>query len=188
MRATDLAALVALCAACSTSADLGGVWRATAPPQSADNPLLYQAPGDPVGVELVLGQYGADVAGVMRWYHRGPLGDFDHARLAGVPDNECECVHLQQGKADTASGALSFVLQGCLPGSAPNTAVRVRGGMKLGEDGRLDGTLTVDQPGSPLNGKQVALVFERRATRLEATDLQCEQPVDASHGNTLSGL
>lgn len=173
--------------ACSSSADLGGVWRATAP-ASGDNQLLVQSPDDPVGVELVLGQYGVDVAGLVRFYHRGPLGAFDHARLAAAPDRECECVHLQQGKANPDTGALSFVLQGCLPGSATEAVVRVRGGLQLGGDGRLTGILAVAQPDSPLDGKTVALVFDRQTAQVDLVDLQCDTPVDASHGNTSSGL
>jgi hypothetical protein len=150
--------------------------------------LLFQGPDDPVGVELVLGQYGADVAGLVRFYHRGPLGAFDHARRATTPDRECECVHLQQGKANPNTGALSFVLQGCLPGSATEAVLRVRGGLQLGADGRLTGALTVDQPGSTLDKQQVELEFDRHAARVDVADLQCETPVDASDGNTRSGL
>jgi hypothetical protein len=54
--------------ACTTANELGGIWRGQ--PDQASVPLLYDVsdPKRDLGVELVLGHYGPDVTGLLRFY------------------------------------------------------------------------------------------------------------------------
>lgn len=176
--------------ACTSANDVGGIWRAEAPLHSSGNDVVFQGETDPVGVELVVGEYGPDVTGVIHFYHAGPTGPFDRARSALAPDFECACDYLHGGRIDAGTGALTFSLTGCAPGLNQKGVVRLRGRLALQADQRLAGTLQVDDPGSPQNGASVDLVFDRAhlPADIEATDLQCIQPADMARGNTNSGL
>ncbi len=185
-------ALVAICLglpACTTSSDTGGVWRAQAPLQGESNAILFEPGGNPVGVELVIGDFGPDVSGLVRYYHAGPTGPFDQQRRAAAPDFECACAYLHDGRVDSASGLMTFTLEACAPGVQSHGKVRLRGRFVIQPDGRLVGKLQVDAPGSPADGSAVALEFDhaRPAGDVEARDLQCAQPADAEHGNVDSG-
>lgn len=182
-------------AACSSSGDSGGVWRAQARLPSEGNAILFQTPADPatadpVGVELVLGEFGPDVAGVVRYYHAGPTGPFDLARQEAQPNFECNCAYLHGGKLDTHTGLLTFTLQACVPGLSPRAPVHLRGRFSVQPDGRLSGTLQVDDPTSPAKGQLVALAFDRTGHPgdLASQDLQCATPADEHSGNVASGL
>lgn len=167
---------------CATSTELGGIWRGTAP---AESPLLQASLGQapPVGVELVLGQYGSEVAGLIRFWRSG---EFLLRRNADLPDEECGCAYLRDGRVDTRTSKATFRLEGCLPALTKGQTVRVRGQVAL-QDGQLEATLTVDQPGSPLHGQQTELRLDRHAAPgdTEPADLRCVPP---PAGNTASGL
>ncbi len=173
---------MALLAACTSSGSMGGVWRGTSDPQSPGNPLLFGDEGAPLSVELAIGEFGPDLAGLVRFY-RDPT--FVSSRDADPPDAECACSLLHSGRVATSHAA--FTLQGCLPGGSPGAPLRLRATLDEIDTG-LRLALTVDDAGSPLNGKSTSLVLNRHALANEITseDLAC--PVGPAGGNTASGL
>lgn len=188
-RACLLFCVVLPAVACTSATDVGGIWRAEAPLHGTGNNVIFQGEEDPVGVELVVGEYGPDVTGVVHFYHAGPTGPFDRARSALAPDFECACEYLHGGRIDAKTGVLTFTLIGCAPGLEAAGRVRLRGRLTLQADQRLAGTLQVDDPGSAHNGASVQLVFDRARLpgEIEASDLECIQPADAAKGNVYSG-
>ena len=182
-----LCALAALLAACSSSADVGGTWQGVAPARGTGNDLIFGANDQQVGVRLVIGEYGPDLAGVLHFYTSSA---FDRARSADSPDFECACEYLHGGRIDAVSGRISLTLLGCTPGSASQRAQRMRGSFSLNAKGRLIGTLRVDDTTSPNNGQTVDLQFDRLtpSSEVDPADLVCRQPTDAATGNVFSGL
>jgi hypothetical protein len=182
-RGWALTVVAVVAPACSSAADLGGVWRG----DTAPSPLLHGPDQKTLGVELVIGQYGPDLAGVLRFYRSA---SFERARDAAAPDRECACLYLHAGHVDEASDKLSFTTKGCLPGTSPNAPVRVRGQFHLGQKGLLDGSLKVDEPASQLHGRQIDLSLKRTASQAdtEAAELACVQPSTSAGGNVHSGL
>jgi len=174
-------AAVAL-AACTSSGSMGGVWRGTGEALGPANSLLYGEAGAPLSIELVLGEFGPDLAGLLRFY-RDPT--YVLARDAATPDDECACSLVHNGRA--VAGHAAFTLLGCLPGGAPKVASRVRAALDEVETG-LKLTLTVDDASSPLDGRSTTLVLNRYGLASEITgeDLAC--PVGPAGGNTASGL
>ena len=175
--------------ACATGPDVDGVWHAVTPTDGGNNALLYPAgqPTAPLGVELVLGAYGPDLAGLMRYYRSA---QFDLARSPLPPRKECECAFLHQAKVD-ATGRVTFVLDACVPGTSPDAPLALRGELTLRDDGRLVGTVSVDDPSQPtLASKSVQLAFVRVATAgtSDPAILDCQHPVDVPGANTTSGL
>jgi len=92
-----------------------------------------------LGVELVLGAYGPDLAGLMRYYRSA---QFDLARSPLPPRKECECAFLHQAKVD-ATGRVTFVLDACVPGTSPDAPLALRGELTLRDDGRLVGIVSI---------------------------------------------
>jgi hypothetical protein len=177
------ACLCALVCACTTSPDVGGVWHVEAPV----NKLFFgTAKEKPLGVELVMGTYGPDIAGLVRYYRSGL---FDQALSPLPPYNACECAFLHQAKVD-ATGRVTFELNACVPGTSPNAPLALRGELTLADDGRLLGTLTVDDPSQPDIVDSVPLTFVRVATTAESDGaiLDCQHPATLADGNTASGL
>lgn len=174
-------AAVAL-AACTSSGSMGGVWRGTSEPQGTANPLLYGEDGTPLSVELVLGEFGPDLAGLLRFY-RDPT--YVSSRDAAAPDAECACALVHNGRVVASHAA--FTLAGCLPGGAAKVATRVRATLDETETG-LKLSLTVDDATSPLDGRSTSLVLNRYGLASEITgeDLACA--VGPAGGNTASGL
>ncbi len=186
-------ALVAACvSACTTGPDVDGVWHADAPawqPTQGTNTLLFgaTAPKVSLGVELVIGSYGPDIAGLMRFYRST---QFDLALSPLPPHNDCECAFLHQAKVD-ATGRVTFVLDGCVPGTSQQAQLALRGELDLLTDGRLVGTVTVDDPSQPtLAARSVQLAFVRVATTASSDPaiLDCQNPATLADGNTASGL
>jgi len=173
---------------CTTSNNTGGVWRAQAPLQGETNAILFEPGGQPVGIELVLGEFGPDLSGLVRYYRAGPTGPFDQPRRAAAPDFECACAYLHDGRIDS-TGLVTFTLQACAPGVQAKGKIRLRGRFMIQADGRLVGKLQVDSPGSSADGSSVDLAFERALPSgdVDPRDLQCAQPLDAEHGNVDSG-
>lgn len=173
--------------ACSSSSDVGGVWQGTSPARGIGNQVVYASDGQALGLKLVIGQYGPDLAGILRFYTSAA---FDRERSADSPDFECACAYLHGGRMDPVSGKVTFVLQGCMPGSASQQKQRVRGVFSLQTGGHLGGTLRIDDPASALSGQSVDLQFDRLAQSgdIDPSDLVCSQPVDAAHGNPFNGL
>lgn len=181
-----LACALATILGCSTSREVDGLWRAQLEPHGADNALIFGLEGAALGLELVVGQYGPDLSGLVRYY---TSPDFERARVAEAPDNQCECGWLHQGRIDPVTNKVSFTLKSCVPGSSPQAVLRLRGQFELGTDERLAGTLRVDDPTSPLNGTAVQVTFDRIGApgETDASQLVCRQPADAANGNVFSG-
>ena len=181
-------ALVLALGACAGSSSLDGIWRAQAPAGQAT--LISPNVDNPTGVELTIGIYGPDLAGLLRYYRAGSTGPLDRARSALSPNFECACNYMHDGRADLTVNTATFVLHGCLPGAVPKGNVQTRGRIALGADGRLQLTLVVDQPGSALDGQSQVLVFERtgQAADVDPSQLDCPLPSDPSQGNINSGL
>jgi len=179
-------ATATLVVACSGSTDVSGTWQGVSAARGGDNDLIYGPDGQGVGLRLILGEYGPDLAGVLQFY---TSANFDRSRSATSPDFECACNYLHGGRIDAVSARISFTLLGCTPGSATGKAQRLRGSFVLTQQGRLDGTLRVDDPTSLLNGKSVAVQLDRLAqsSEVEPSDLVCRQPPDAANGNIFSG-
>ena len=184
-RLTMLAALaVGLCTACESDNQLGGVWRQIAP--ATGDLVISPAEGfSAVGVELVLGHYGPDVAGVIRFYRRD---NFESSRDPYAPARQCACTYLRQGRWSGASDRLTFSLKGCLPGEASQQSLYTLGDFLLVDDPQVNlaGTLTVEEPNSPLYGRQQSWQFER-VSSVSASDLTCPTIEDSERGNTANG-
>ena len=169
-------------AGCAADTEFGGIWRGVTPAQGPANDLLYGPGGEPMALELVLGEYGPDLAGLLRFYRQG---SFVRARDAGPPDAECACALLYSGRSD--SGVAAFALRGCLPGAAGKVSVRTRAQLKRDDLGVRQLKLVVDEPTSPHHAKAVvvALVPQASASEVSDTDLLC--PMGPAAGNTASG-
>ncbi len=179
-----LAALAScLIVGCADGNDLGGIWHAVVPPGDV---LIHddQAVPASIGVELVIGHYGPDIAGVLRYYRSD---DFIVPREPTQPWLECLCNYLHQGRYSGA--VMTFTTRGCVPGSATEADLPLRGRFEFDAEGGLGGTLSVNQPDSPLYGTMETLHFERTSTAgaIFDSDLTCERPA-ADEGNPYNGL
>ena len=177
--------------ACTTGPDVDGVWHAEAPayaPTSELNSLVFGAPAaTPLGIELVLGAYGPDAAGLVRYYRSG---QFDLPRVPVRTRKECECAFLHQAKVDT-SGRVTFELEACVPGTSWDAPLTLRGTLNLQANGNLEGAIAVDDPAAPQHtGKTVQLKFVRFGTTAASKPevLDCQDPSALADGNTASGL
>ena len=178
-----LACLCALVCACTTSPDVSGVWHVEAP---VNKLILDEVAGKALGLELVIGEYGPDLAGLLRYYRSG---QFDQPRSPVPPHNLCECAFLHAAKVDSA-GNVTFELDACVPGKSPKAPLALSGVFTLQVDGRLKGTLTADDPSQPTIVDAVQLTFVRVATTAESDPaiLDCQHPATLADGNTASGL
>ncbi len=173
---------IALLPACESTNLLGGVWRATEAPTGD---TLVGPDQDMPGVELVLGHYGPNVSGLVRFYRSD---DYAVPREAAAPRRECACAFVHKGRWSSATERFSFVLRGCMPGEAVADQVYVRGDFALSADSPslLEGTLEVEDPASSLYGRRQRWSFERFDS-VSTSDLSCEPVTDADAGNTASG-
>ncbi len=188
VRATSwVLVLAAAClSACATGPDVDGVWHAEAPAVGANNGLLFSKmqPKTPLGVELVVGSYGPDVAGLMRYYRTGL---FDLARSPLPQRAECECAFLHSAKVDS-TGRVTFLLNACVPGTSEAAPLALRGELNLLDDGRLVGTVTVDAPDQPNATVQLSFVRVATTATSDPVILDCQHPATLADGNTASGL
>lgn len=170
---------------CPSGNELGGTWRPVLPTSGAlvHHPITGDAS---LGIELVLGHYGPDVAGVMRFYRST---DYDLTRDWTPPDFECACLYLHKGRYGATSSSFEFVTNGCLPGIATQESVFVRGTFKLDQETRLVGQLRIDDPASTHDGLIEELIFTRTASAGSTltSDFTCGHTDDADAGNTHSG-
>lgn len=170
-------------AGCAADSEFGGIWRGTALAKGPANQLLYDDSGEPIALELVLGEYGPDLSGLLRFYRQG---SYVRARDAAPPDAECACALIYGGRAD--SGKAAFSMRGCLPGSSTRQALRTRATLARDATGQLTLQLQVDDATSPLNGQStaIALVAYANASEISSPDLAC--PPGPAAGNPASGL
>lgn len=174
--------LLALTCGCAADTEFGGIWRGTAPAQGPANDLLYGPGGEPLALELVLGEYGPDLAGLLRFYRQG---SYVRARDANPPDAECACALLYGGRSD--NGVAAFSLRGCLPGAATQVAVRTRATLSRDDLGVLQLKLVVDEPTSPHHAKAVVVALLPQASASEVSDADLLCPLGPSAGNPASG-
>ncbi|MBM4344247.1 MAG: hypothetical protein FJ100_12835 [Deltaproteobacteria bacterium] len=169
--------------ACAGEADLGGTWRGLAQLGPEGGDLVHGSEGGPVALELVIGEYGPDVAGLLRFFR----GDsWLRARSAEAPDRECGCSLLHGGRVDASTAQAAFTLQGCLPGAADRARVRARGSLRRTTSGAVL-VITVDEPGSPLHKRSSTIALEQTGGPgdIALADLAC--PTALPTGNTASG-
>lgn len=171
-------ALALLASACTTSTELGGVWRTDA---LAQGPLVGSAAA-PLAVEIVMGHYGPDVSGLLRFYADDT---FEQPKDATAPHFDCGCVFLHKGRWSEPGARLSFQTRGCLPGSSEQVPVLAETTLFLDGD-ELHGTMTVVDPASPLLGSSQTLRVTRFAA-FEDGDLRCEAYADPGAGNGANG-
>jgi len=172
-----LAALACLASACTANTDVEGVWRA----KPKANSLVYNVSGEPIGIEIVIGEYGPDVTGVVHFYR---TQTFDSKQSALSPLNQCACAYLHDGGIDLSAKTLHFRLRGCVPGAATHAELPIYGELTLDTDANLTGTLTVETAG----GLVLPLTFSRKDSvgQIEPADLVCARPTE-SEGNSFSG-
>ncbi len=174
--------LLCLCSGCAADTDFGGIWHGIAPTQGPANDLLYGPNGEPLALELVLGEYGPDLAGLLRFYKQG---SFVRARDANPPDSECACSLLYGGRS--AGGVAAFALRGCLPGAATKVEVRTRATLSRDDLGVLQLKLVVDEPTSAHHAKAVVVTLLPQASASEVSDADLLCPVGPTAGNPASG-
>ena len=173
---------LAIAASCSSGGELGGIWRGMAPIGS--DSLVRGNDGTAIAVEVIIGEFGPDIAGVIRFFRAQA---FLRARNADAPDRECACVYLHSGKVDTAAAHAWFSIEGCLPGGSTRQPLLVRGELVRTPMG-AQLKLKVNHPGSPLNQRETNIDLEQfgGAGDIADADLQCPLPLPT--GNTSSGL
>lgn len=151
-----------------------------------------KAGGGPIGVELVIGQYGPDIAGVLRFFPNPTPGQapfYDEPVAYGPPDFGCQCVYLHAGSFDSGAGTLSFATAGCKPGEPPGSIFRMRATGQVGSKGELTLTFTSQEPDDATPPvKDVVFARKGEASDLTSQLLQCPHPADAKQGNTANGL
>lgn len=181
-----VAALAWACSLCACDSDnrLGGVWRARLPAQGDRVVSPMEGFGAP-GVELVVGHYGPDVAGLMRFYRST---NFEAVRDPQSPSFQCACSYLHQGRWSSGSQRLSFVLKGCLPGAGSQTDTYTLGQFQWRDDAvpLLEGTLRVEDPDSSMYGAVQQWTMER-VDSVSAPDLDCQTIEDGQIGNIHNG-
>ncbi len=180
-----LALLAGALIGCTTGNDLGGAWRITE--ASGDKVIYDDQTGDAtVGIELLLGHYGPDIAGLVRFYRTDA---FQFKRNPLKPDNQCACTFMRNGNASADTYRIEFDLDGCLPGIAVQSTLLVRGSFTLDADEQLDGSLRVLQTGSPMHDRSQKMTFARikAAGAIDSNELICETP-DQDAGNFFNGL
>jgi len=115
---------------CLETKVLDGVWD-TERAVDFDPTIVGDALPPSVFVRLVLGHYGPDVAGTLRFYEDGTMKD------EWAP---CPCRYVLKGDFD--EGLLSFEVRGCAPDASVD---EIRGAFTIDESGELlEGTFTVD--------------------------------------------
>lgn len=186
LRNSLLFAAIAL-AGCTTGNDLGGVWRADGEQISGDKLLFNDNAGQTeVGLELLIGHYGPDLAGLVRFY-RTPT--FQFPRSAIKPDNDCACTFMHNGRVSADNTAMEFDLRGCVPGAATRSQLLIRAELELDAAGQLEGRLKVLDDDKEWSGKSQRFLFTRTVPQgaVDSRDLICETP-DQDVGNIYNGL
>ena len=168
---------------CAASGDFGGVWRGVAPKKSADNLLVFGDNGAPLAVELVLGEYGNELAGLVRFFRDD---SFLRTRSQDSPDLQCACVLVRDGHSDAALGKAALTLIGCLPGGSPKAVVRALASLTTTVDG-VQLKLAIADTNSRWHGASMDMVLTRVGGSGDITgpDLAC--PAGTATGNPASG-
>lgn len=187
-RLIALALLWSLGPGCSAGNDLGGAWRVEKDAPLVGDKLVYDDTSDQraVGIELLIGHYGTDIAGLLKFYDNE---DFLSPRSATNPKGQCACTFIHNGRANAEHTHVEFDLKGCLPGSATAAQMLIRGELNLSADGRLEGRIKVVGDDPLWAGKTQQFTFLRTASvgAVDDTDLICETP-DQDEGNIYNGL
>lgn len=179
--------LIALVGGCATGDDLGGTWRAVAGEAIGDKLVFDEVTGEAdVGIELLVGHYGPDMTGLVKFYR---TSKFQFPRTATNPDNECACTFIHAGKVSADSTQLEFDLRGCIPGAASHSQLLVRAELELDTEGVLEGHFRILDKNPEWTAKTQTFTFERVAAAgvFSSSDLICETP-DQDDGNIYNGL
>lgn len=179
--------LACLTLACATGNDLGGTWRVTEGPLLGDKLVFDEKSGEPdVGIELMIGHYGPDLTGLVRFYR---TSKFQFPRKAFKPDSDCACTFMHNGQVSADNTKMEFDLKGCIPGAATRSQLLVRAELELDADAQLDGRWRVLDDKKEWSGKSQKFTFVRTgaAGAVDSRDLICETP-DQDAGNIYNGL
>lgn len=157
-RAAPLLILLTVAAsACSDSHLVTGVYRSEQPVVLEDVPGFG---GDGLYVELVLGQFGPDVTGLVRFFRDGNF-------LFAAPGG-CDCRFVQDGRYD--HGEVLFSFRGPVP--CDETAPLVGGRLQPDDTGdALGGRFGLELEGEPI----LAFVREVPAQELTDSHKHCEE-------------
>jgi hypothetical protein len=178
--------LAGLSIGCTAGNDLGGTWRVTERPLLGDKLVFDENSGEPdVGIELMIGHYGPDLAGLVRFYR---TTKFQFPRSALKPDGDCACTFMHNGQVSADNTKMEFDLRGCLPGAATRAQLLVRAELELDAGGQLDGRWRVLDDNKEWSGKSQQFTFTRTgpAGAVDSRDLICETP-DQDVGNIYNG-
>lgn len=155
-----LLALVLASTACSDTHLLSGTYRSVEPV------TLAQIPGfTDVSVELVIGHYGPDVAGLLKYF-----GNTDF-NIPPSADSFCRCSVLETGVWAGSRDTLTFAFPSPSPCPHPEDVAKVSVSLLLTDsDETLAGTLT------PVQGDSVSVTFVRHKIENEMVpeDKECE--------------
>ncbi len=171
------------CAACTTSGETGGIWRGIAPIAGASNDLIYAEDGGSLAMEIVLGEYGPDLAGVIKFFRSD---NYLRRRTAEPPDRACACALIHNGKVDAANGRAVFTLTSCLPGSSPKATVRSVVTLTLTATDLLV-SLRVDDTHSALHNAVLDVQLQRQGGAGDISDPDLLCPAGSASGNPASG-
>lgn len=122
---------------------------------------------DDVHIELVLGHYGPDVAGLVRFFE---AGDF---LLPVAADDFCECRPIAKGTFDYGKEVLAFSFRVPHPCAEPGETY-VSATLTMSDSGDvLDGSWSI--PSIEGQSGTWTLVRKKNAGDLVSTDLECKE-------------
>ena len=177
-----------MCCACTSGNELGGTWRLVKGDLLGDKVVFDESTGEAdVGIELLIGQYGPDIAGLVRFYR---TNKFQFLRSELMPDNDCACTFMHNGRVSADNTRMEFDLRGCVPGAATRSQLLMRAALEFDDSGQLDGNWVVlDGNNKQWSGKSQHFTFARIAfgSAVDSRDLICETP-DQDVGNIYNGL
>lgn len=165
-----LVAAMAVAAGCTDSRLLTGVYRSTAPAAVEGVPGLANG----ANIELVLGQYGPDIAGIIRFYE-GP-------GFIQYPDGVCRCRFLTKGRFEGGVLVFGFLNPS---GCATDTVELISASLKESDGGdTLEGRIGRDL----VTAQSVRFQRTTSAGDLSAEDKSCDEvatelPVDSGPGD-----
>lgn len=182
-----LLSAIALAVGCTSGNDLGGTWRSGLQGPVGDKLIFDEDSGEPdVGVELLIGHYGPDMTGLVRFYR---TSTFQFPRSALKPDSDCACTFMHNGRVSADSTQIEFDLRGCVPGAATKAQLLIRASLELDAEGQLEGRFKVLDDHAQWSGKNQQFTFSRTGPQgaVDSRDLICETP-DQDAGNNYNGL
>ncbi len=125
----------ALVASCGPPSDLlCGRWQSRAPANGSQSPSVLATSG----VELYLGHFGPEVAGIVRLYP----AQFDSDDDCGINDQPAACAYVDNGRWRSGDSRLTFSIDlAAVPGATTCSASRVEFDLTLRDSDHLEGEM-----------------------------------------------